>query len=166
MEVCQVRQMDMIGRTGFNGSTNLSLNFSQPGTYDVTFYLGNNCGLDSITKTIVVNPRPLVPTQAITVCSNSSFSFAPTNNPPNTIIPTGTTYQWGLPTFSTPGTITGGASGSGPFIIGNLINSSNTTQVATYIVTPVTGNCVGDTFLFKVSVIPNLVIPKCTIYHL
>ena len=143
-----------------SGSTNLSLNFSQPGTYDVTFYLGNNCGLDSITKTIVVNPRPLVPTQAITVCSNSSFSFAPTNNPPNTIIPTGTTYQWGLPTFSTPGTITGGASGSGPFIIGNLINSSNTTQVATYIVTPVTGNCVGDTFLFKVSVIPNLVIPN------
>ncbi len=143
-----------------NGSTNLELIFTQPGTYDVTFYLGNNCGLDSITKTIVVNPRPLVPTQTITICSNSPFSYAPTNNPPNTVVPSGTTYQWGLPTFSTPGTITGGASGSGPFIIGNLINSSNTTQVATYIVTPITGNCVGDTFLFKVNVIPNLLVPN------
>lgn len=143
-----------------SGSTNLGLSFSQPGSYDVTFYLGNNCGLDSIKKTIVVNPKPLVPTQTISICSNSPFSFAPTHNSPSTIIPTGTTYQWGLPTFSTPGTITGGASGTGPFITGNLINSSNTTQVATYIVTPITGNCVGDTFLFKANVIPNLLVPN------
>ncbi|MFN6015179.1 MAG: PKD-like domain-containing protein, partial [Flavobacteriales bacterium] len=36
------------------GSSQLNVQFSVPGTYDVTLFAGNDCGVDSITKTICV----------------------------------------------------------------------------------------------------------------
>jgi hypothetical protein len=44
--------------------------------------------------TLTVNPKPIVPNQSATICSGESFTISPTNDPPNTLIPTGTKYTW------------------------------------------------------------------------
>jgi gliding motility-associated-like protein len=116
---------------------------------------GGICNSLTFTATITVNPRPTLPNQSIEICSEGSFSTTPTNIPPNTIIPAGTTYAWLTPVTS--GNISGAITGSGIFISGKLINQTNSAQTATYTVTPtggINGNCVGTNFTVLVTVNP------------
>ncbi len=68
------------------GSNNLGLNFTTPGTYSIKLYTGNaTCGIDSITKTICVNP---IPTGAYTIdnnvgCAPLTVTANSTTNTPN-----------------------------------------------------------------------------------
>ncbi|WP_188459322.1 PKD-like domain-containing protein [Psychroflexus planctonicus] len=40
-----------------NGDGNVNINFNEPGTYEVTLFTGNNCGEESIIKSICVAPE-------------------------------------------------------------------------------------------------------------
>jgi len=121
-------------------------------TYTVTPSVGG-CDGQPFTVTVTVNPRPLIDAQYVTTCSGSGFNFTPANAQPMTIVPSGTTYSWSAPTVS--GGMTGGAAGSNAASIsGNLTNPTTTAQLATYIVTPTSGTCVGDTFHLQVTVNP------------
>ena len=94
-----------------------------------------------------------------TICSEDTFSVTPSNSI-NGLVPAGTEYVWTIPTVT--GGLTGGTAGSGTSISGILINPTNSTQTATYTVTPITGSCVGSTFTVTVTVNPKPTITPIT----
>ena len=122
------------------------------------------CAGTPFTVTITVNPTPVIPTQSTTTCSGVAFTETPVNSSPTsaTIVPAGTSYTWSTPTVT--GNMTGGAAGTGASITGTLINSTPTTQTATYTVTPFssTGNCTGSPFMVIVTVNPTSAINNMT----
>jgi PKD-like domain/IPT/TIG domain len=141
------------GQSGNNQSfisgtlTNLS-NVSQEAYFTITPRLGNCVG-SAFMLTVYLNPTPVINSMSTVTCSGVQFSITPTNNV-NGIIPFGTTYRWNMPTYTA--TITGGASAVGQSnMFGSLRNTQNTTQTATYIVTPNIANC-GDGAPFTVTV--------------
>jgi hypothetical protein len=106
----------------------------------------------------VTNRTPFVDDMTATACSGSAFTVTPINGT-NGVVPFGTTYSWGVPSVS--GGMTGGASGTNATnISGNLVNSTNNEQIATYVVTPSSGGCVGTAFTLVVTVRPT---PSATI---
>lgn len=140
-----------------SGSNSITVNFTQPGTYTVSLAVLNPaCGDDVETKTITVNPIPIIPDQTRTICSGQAFTVSPVNNPPTTIVPPGTTYSW---TVSDNTSVSGDVTGNGSSISGTLSNLTNTTQTVVYTVTPTTNGCVGPTFTVTVTVIPRVKIP-------
>ena len=78
---------------------------AQTATYTVT-PVGPSCTGSTFQLVVTVNPKPVVPGQATTICSGISPNYTPTNNPPTTIVPAGTLYTWTNPVV-TEG-ITGG----------------------------------------------------------
>jgi gliding motility-associated-like protein len=138
------------------GSTNMVIDFTVPGTYQVKLKIANGCGIDSIIKTITVNPIPIIPDQTQTICSGQTFTISPVDNPPTTIVPPGTTYSW---TVNNNTSVNGDIAGNGSFISGTLSNLTNTTQTVVYTVTPTTNGCVGPTFTVTVTVVPRVKIP-------
>ncbi len=144
-----------------NGSSSMTVLFSTPGTYTVGVEASNiDCGSDILTKTITVLPLPIVPAQTATICSGSSFTVTPVNNPPTTIVPNGTTYSW---VFTDNPNVTGEASGTGSSMTGTLNNLTNVNQVVNYTVTPTAGGCQGPPFNLAVTVVPAIVIPNQTV---
>jgi hypothetical protein len=115
----------------------------------------NGCTLTDTVK-VTVNPTPIIPNETITICSGETFIFTPVNNPPSTIVPTGTSFSW--PTPIVTGGMTGSTSATNQVSISHLLtNITNSTQTAIYTVTPMTntnGNCVGNPFTITVSVNP------------
>ena len=88
------------------------------------------------------------------------FTVSPTNIS-NGIVPAGTLYSWSVPVVT--GGLTGGMSGTGAsYISGTLTNPLNTTQTATYTVTPLSGNCTGAAFTVTVTINPTAVVSDMT----
>ncbi|MFN9998444.1 MAG: PKD-like domain-containing protein, partial [bacterium] len=117
-----------------------STNVTQTATYQVrpTAPVGNCVG-SYFTVTVTVNPGAYINPITTAVCSGTQFSVTPQNGI-NGVIPAGTSYNWGLPTYS--GSLTGGQTNANQFsIFGTLTNSSNVTQTAVYTVTPNVQNC-------------------------
>jgi gliding motility-associated-like protein len=143
-----------------NGANQLTVQFTQPGTYFVALDAANaECGNDNETQTITVNPIPVVPNQTATICSGQTFVIAPQNNPPNTIVPPGTTYSW----VATPNAnVAGEVNGNNDTISGTLVNLTNVNQTVTYTVTPTVNGCQGAPFTVTVTVIPAIVVPNFT----
>jgi gliding motility-associated-like protein len=143
-----------------NGSNQLTIQFTQPGTYFVALDAANvECGNDNETQTITVNPIPVVPNQTATICSGNSFVIVPQNNPPNTIVPPGTMYSW----VATPNAnVAGEVNGNNDTISGTLVNLTNVNQAVTYTVTPTVNGCQGAPFTVTVTVIPAIVVPNFT----
>ncbi|WP_255076195.1 PKD-like domain-containing protein, partial [Lacihabitans sp. CCS-44] len=118
--------------------------------YTVTARDVDNCSATATTS-VSVTPVPTASALAQTSCSGDAFSVAPTTN----IV--GTTYTW------TVALISGTASGfsnqasavSGP-ISQTLINSTTTSAVVRYTVTPYNGVCPGANFTFDVTVRPSI----------
>jgi gliding motility-associated-like protein len=109
------------------------------------------CVVNTFTVTITVNPKPSINQQTLTSCGGTAFSLTPTNGNGN-IVPNNTSYRW-----STPGVtngITGVSSGNGTSITGNLKNSTNQQQIATYSVTPSSGSCNGSPFTIIATINP------------
>ena len=146
------------GGTG-SGSTNISgtlinnTNVVKTATYTVTPTSGGNTGAP-FTVTVTINPTPSIISMVKTVCSGDLFTVKPLNTI-NGIVPTGTILSWAEPTATN---ITGGAAGSGSSVSGTLMNTSNTTKIATYTVTPTANTCVGSTFTVQVTINPTAVI--------
>lgn len=101
---------------------------------------------------LVVKPTSLINNTSLDVCSGETFTLNPINGV-NGIVPVGTTYSWSAPNMN--GGITGGASGTNTFnISGTLFNSTNTTQIATYSISPTSGTCSGASFTLNINVKP------------
>ena len=143
------------GQTAITGTLNNPTNTNQTATYTVTPTSGISptCSGSSFTVTVTVTPKPSILNAVTTICTNGTFTITPTNAGAN-IVPTGTTYSWGLP--SVTGGITGATIGSNQTsIIQTLTNPTTTVQTATYTITPLSGSCSGATFTLTVTVNPN-----------
>jgi gliding motility-associated-like protein len=121
----------------------------------------SGCPGDTSRYLITVNPKPLNPNQTANICSHETLAFVPTNNPPTTIVPSGTTYTW---TYVDNPNVTGESNQSSATdtVRQTLINTSNTAQQVVYNITPtsgVAGNCVGSSFQLTVTVNPVPEIP-------
>jgi large repetitive protein len=94
-----------------------------------------SCVGSTFTVTVTVNPSPAISDMTGLTCSGTGFTVTPIDAT-NGLVPTGTTYSWGLPVVT--GGMTGGATGSGAAsITGTLINPTTSAQTATYTVTPI-----------------------------
>ena len=140
-----------LGASNIFGTLSNPTNSPQTATYSVTPTSGT-CSGALFTVTVTVNPRPAISNLNLSICSETGFSFTPSNGT-NGIVPTGTSYTW--PTPNVTGSILGGVAGSGSSISnGSLTNQSNIPQVATYVVTPTAGSCIGSPFNFEITVNP------------
>jgi len=160
------------GGSAQTGQANISQTLTNPtntvqtATYTVTPTSGaaGSCVGANFQVTVTVNPTPVIPDQAATICSGAAFTISPVNAAPVTIVPAGTTYSWAAPVVT--GGITGGSAQSGQTNISQtLTNPTNTVQTATYTVTPTSGasgTCVGADFQVTVTVNPTPVIPAQT----
>lgn len=111
----------------------------------------NSCPGPSKTFTITVNPKPSIQNKSSTICSSGSFEVTPTNG--TDLVPAGTTYSWSAPIVTG---ITGAQSGTNANSIGgSLVNTTSAPIDVVYIVTPVSGSCVGSTFNITVTVNPS-----------
>ena len=124
-------------------------NTNTPGIY--TFFA--ECSSDNRCRTatnFIINPSPAITAMASNVCSGSPFTVTPVNGT-NGVVPAGTTYSWGAPIVT--GGLTGGAASSGTpsGITGTLSNPTNTSQTASYTVTPTSGSCTGGIFTVTVT---------------
>jgi gliding motility-associated-like protein len=97
--------------------------------------------------TIRVNPEPTYSGDNISICSDQSFDFKPSNNV------TGSTFSW---TVASPTGISGATNSTQATssISQHLTNSSNTPLTAIYTITPYIGSCPGDAFELQVTVQP------------
>ncbi|MEI6585652.1 MAG: PKD-like domain-containing protein, partial [Sediminibacterium sp.] len=138
-------------------SQNLNNTTNAPATltYAVT-PTAAGCAGSSYTLVVTVNPKPnITQSQSKTICSSETFTVTPVNATDG-IVPTGTTYTWTVvdnPNVTGESTVTIGASS----ISQTLVNTSNTTQIVTYTVTPTSGDaggCVGSTFTVTITVNP------------
>jgi hypothetical protein len=114
----------------------------------------------TVSGAFIVNPKSAITNMTSTTCSGAGFSATPTNGT-NGVVIAGTTYSWSAPDVT--GGLTGGAAGSGATSIsGTLTNPTNTSQTATYTVTPLTGSCPRATFTVIVTVSPRPTISTMT----
>ncbi len=116
-------------------TANASYNFTEAGTYTISFTTTNSCGSNTVTKTVIVKKPPVISINAIAnTCVNSPIN-------PTAVIPTCATasgivtYAWSFPggnpatsTAANPGSISYAA--SGPYtvslIVTNECGASNT----------------------------------------
>ncbi|MFN9999041.1 MAG: PKD-like domain-containing protein, partial [bacterium] len=132
-------------------------NTIQTATYRVTAIPpAQNCSSGQFTLTVTLYPAPQITEMSTVVCSGTGFAVAATETL-NGIVPQNTQYRWNTPTLSTS-SITNG-SGNPTYvntITGLLFNGTNTTQTATYLVTPraTLASCVGNPFTLTVWINP------------
>ena len=121
-------------------------------TYIVTPVTGSCTGL-TFTLQIELKPRAIITPMSATICSGEAFRVTPTDVL-NGIVPSpGTTFTWGAPTGNSLVGLTGNAVASSD-IYGQLWNVSNIARTATYLVTPLSGDCTGTVFSITVWVNP------------
>ena len=142
------------GASTISGTITNPTNTAQTATYTVTPISGTtgNCPGNPFTVTLTVNPVPAITAITMTACSGGGFTATPVNGA-NGIVPSGTTYSWPAPVVT--GGMTGGDAGSSALAVSDtLINPTNTSQTATYTLTPISGSCSGNTFTVTVTVNP------------
>lgn len=126
---------------------------------DITVYATNGCG-DGVMATlpVTVNTSPYIDNDYTPViCSEGTVTVTPVDGVDGNIVPTGTTYAWGLPVTS--GGITGATANSGQSSFSQtLVNTTGATQTAVYTVTASTGGCSNSTFIITVTVNPKPII--------
>ena len=135
-----------------SGTLTNPTNTIQTATYRVSPSSGGSCPGTTFTVTVTVQPAPAIYPMTRTICSGGSFTATPVDGT-NGLVPAGTSYSWSAPAVT--GGITGGTAGSGSAnISGTLFNPTNSTQTATYTVTPSSGGCAGTPFTITVTVDP------------
>lgn len=127
-------------------------NVAQTATYTITPLspIGNCTGPDFIV-TVTVNPRPTINNMSGSACSGTTFTFTPVNGTDG-IVPANTQYTWAAPASQTG--ISGLTSGTGNSITGNLTNSTTSSVIVQYVVTPLSGSCQGIPFTIGVTISP------------
>jgi gliding motility-associated-like protein len=135
-----------------SGNLTNSTNGITTATYVVTPVSGNCVGL---TFTLLVNlkPKAIITPMSATICSGQTFRVTPTDITNGIVPPPSTSYTWIAPTGNSLVGLTGNAIAS-PDINGQLWNVSNIARTATYLVTPLSGDCTGNVFSVTVFVNP------------
>ncbi len=134
-------------------------NATQTVTYTVT-PAGPNCNGSTFTVTVTVNPTPALGNYSPSaVCGGTAFITNIANGIPTaaTIVPAGTTYDWGVPTYGGAGTVSGGTAQTGQASISQTLTNtapSVAAGTATYTVTPTAGTCSGSTFTVTATINP------------
>jgi len=142
------------GQATISGTLNNPTNVNQTATYTVTPTSGTSpsCAGADFTVTVTVKPSAYLQNITSSVCTDGTVTITPTHGSGN-IVPSGTTYSWGIPTVT--GGITGGTAGSGQTsIVQTLSNPTTTPQTATYTITPDSSGCTGNSFTLTVTVNP------------
>jgi gliding motility-associated-like protein len=124
----------------------------------VISFEGGCSDIQSEIALVNTNQIPIIDFAQITIYSEETFLFEPSSVAGN-IVPTGTTYTWTTPTSSSPGAILGSSaeSSSQTNISQTLENTDIFPVIETYIITPATPNCVGNTFTLEVTVNPKII---------
>ena len=124
----------------------------------VISFEGGCSDIQSEIALVNTNQIPVIDFAQITIYSEETFLFEPSSVAGN-IVPTGTTYTWTTPTSSSPGAILGSSaeSSSQTNISQTLENTDIFPVIETYIITPATPNCVGNTFILEVTVNPKII---------
>jgi gliding motility-associated-like protein len=127
---------------------------SQDVTYTVTPTSGTsgNCPGNDFNVIITIISAPQISDKLDSICSGETPSIIASTAD---VIPSGTQYTWIVQTGSP--NITGYTDNSLPasdFSSQQLINQTSSIDSIIYLVTPTTGNCLGDPFLFKVVIKP------------
>jgi gliding motility-associated-like protein len=106
-----------------------------------------NCTLVPANYTIRVNPEPVYTDEVLSICSDQSFDFEPSNNI------SGSTFTW---TVSTPPGILGATNSTqaNSSIQQQPENTTNAPLEAIYTINPFLGSCPGDSFKLTVTVQP------------
>ena len=132
------------------GTATYTASTTAPSSVTLTLTTGSNPGCTTTaTKTLTINPKPVISNLSTNVCSGSSFSYTPTTG----TIPSGTTYAWTLASLPSGLTNTAGSSGSGSAISDVLTNTTSNALSAVYTVIPTSGSgCVGASFTLTVVV--------------
>jgi gliding motility-associated-like protein len=154
-----------------NNTTGTQINAATTNTYtpDVTsagtlyyyciiqFASGGCSEIVSTIAQITVNETPNISNYTDLICSDNTFIVIPDSSNGD-IVPSGTLYTWTNPAITPIGSISGASEQTIPTasISQHLVN--NTTNVATviYTVTPVSGDCIGNTFEVEVTVNPSI----------
>ncbi len=151
------------GMTGGTAGSNLPainqtlfnpISAPQTATYYITPTSGTTgfCIGSPFTLVVTVNPKPYVNNITTSFCSDQNFSFSPVDGGGN-LIPTGTTYSWGIPIVT--GGITGGIAGVNQNSINQTLNNpTNADQTASYTVTATSGSCAANTFSVILTIHP------------
>ena len=103
------------------------------------------------TVSVTVSPMSSWNDHTATICNGDEYVYNPTGN-----IPAGTIYSWTRPAISG---LTGLSQGYGEvnFFSGNLVNTTHTPIVVTFVVTPNTATaCGGDEFTVTLTVRPTV----------
>ena len=129
-------------------------NTSQTATYSIIAN-SSNCISTAFAATATIYTRPFIQTQNIQTCSGTAFNVSISNGGGN-ILPSSTNYTW---TVAQNNNVTGASdvNVATPTITQTLNNITNTDQIVTYTVTPISGvagNCVGLPFTVNVTVKP------------
>ena len=123
---------------------------------EISFSSGGCSKIISDTAKISVSEIPVISDAAIKIYSEATFVFDPTTVLGN-IVPADTKYTWSAPTFSPAGSILGASAANTQDTISQTLENTGTTPiVVTYIITPATTKCVGDTFVLEVTVNPSM----------
>jgi len=132
-----------------------STNSGQDLVYTIT-PIADGCAGTPFEYTITVNPVPLIADKEITICTSEAFTISPIDDSPTEIVPSGTTYTWGIPVSSPVGAITGGGAADDQTSISQtLTNTTGEPATLTYTVTPDANGCEGDGFDAVITVNPN-----------
>ena len=130
-------------------------NTDQDLVYTIT-PIANGCAGTPFDYTITVNPKPIIADKDETICSTETFTITPIDDSPTEIVPSGTTYDWGIPVSSPVGAITGGSAAVNQTSISQtLTNTTGEPATLTYTVTPDANGCKGDGFDVVITVNPN-----------
>jgi gliding motility-associated-like protein len=120
---------------------------------EITFSSGGCSKITSDIASVIVNEIPIIASHEITIYSLQNFIFNPSSVSGNTI-PLGTKYTWNTPTINPASSILGTTNSIIPAneINQTLENTGTTSATVTYIITPATAACTGDSFTLKVTV--------------
>ena len=132
-----------------------STNSDQDLIYTIT-PIADGCAGTPFEYTITVNPVPLIADKETTICTSEAFTITPVDDSPTEIVPSGTTYDWGIPVSSPVGAITGGGAAANQTSISQtLTNTTSAPATLTYTVTADANGCKGDGFDIVVTVNPD-----------
>lgn len=123
----------------------------------ITFNSGGCSEIISTTAEIIVNNTANISSTALLICSGNIFDYSPDETNGDTV-PLNTLFTWTTPVVLPAGSITGATQQIAPIAtISQFLESTNTDPVTvTYIVTPVSGDCVGLDFEVVVTVNPSI----------
>lgn len=121
----------------------------------ITLPSGGCSSLTSNIASVTINQNPVITNKTAQICSGDAFTISP-NNSGSDIVPLETTYTWASPTISPSGSITGASAQTTQQNVINqkLTNTTTSLSTATYVVTPISGNCSGPSFTVIVTVNP------------